>query len=137
MSLKNAGHATSNELIWLHKIEERLHKNPYDVNALIELGFLYIEPLHDPKQALATLEYAIGLAPDNVDAHFWLAKTLYHDHFRNADAKKLLTQALIIDPSRADCYDLLASVLRKRLVTATPSQATNHACCFALLSLLA
>ena len=88
MSLKNAGHATSNELIWLHKIEERLHKNPYDVNALIELGFLYIEPLHDPKQALATLEYAIGLAPDNVDAHFWLAKTLYHDHFRNAEMLK-------------------------------------------------
>lgn len=107
----DTGHATKQDFEYLSTIEERLKKNPNDVNALVERGFLYMEPFHWSEEALATFQQAVALDKTNVDAYFWLAKSLYHDHFEEKEAKRILEIALSIDPNRADCHDLLASVL--------------------------
>lgn len=111
MNNLDSGHATKQDFEYLSAIEERLKKNPNDVNTLIEKGFLYIEPFHWSDGALAIFRQAVALDKTNVDAYFWLAKSLYHDHFEEQEAKKFLEIALTIDPDRADCHDLLASVL--------------------------
>jgi tetratricopeptide (TPR) repeat protein len=112
MKYKDIGHATEQDIKDLNALEERLQKNPHDVRALIEKGFLCMNEFHWAQEALEAFREAVASDNTNVDAYFWLAKSLYHDHFRDEEAKKTLEIALTLDPDRADCHDLLASVLK-------------------------
>jgi cytochrome c-type biogenesis protein CcmH/NrfG len=104
-------HASDEEIVLFDQVKERVLANPYDVEALIELGFLCIEPVHDAYQALGALNRAVILVSDNIQAYFWLAKTLYHDHCNEKDTKIVLEAALRVDANNAECCSLLVSVL--------------------------
>lgn len=105
------GHETDNDVMLLRELDKQLGKNPNNVRLLLEKGFLLMEPFHDTDASLALFRRAVELEPNNVDALFWLAKSLYHDHFQEQEPRALLERALNVDPCRADVHDFLASVL--------------------------
>lgn len=95
----------------LEAIENKLQKNPLDKEALLQKGILLYEPFQQTDKSIETFRFLINLDNTALDAYFWLAECLY-DH--NADyeaAELLLRQALTLNPHRADCHVLLASVL--------------------------
>jgi Tfp pilus assembly protein PilF len=57
------------------------------------------------------LQAALTKNPENADAWFWLAKCYFHDFVDSQHAKQALEKALEIEPNRADCLNLMASVL--------------------------
>jgi cytochrome c-type biogenesis protein CcmH/NrfG len=103
--------ASAEEIALFEQCEKRLEKNPNDVDALIQVGFLCMDPFYDPDRSLSSLQQACTLDPMNMQAHFWLAKTLYHVHCLYKETKMALDKALQIDPNNAECCDLLASIL--------------------------
>lgn len=105
------GHVEKSDIEQLNMINKKLDQNPSDVRLLLEKGFLLMEPFHDTEASLTLFRQAVELAPNNVDALFWLAKSLYHDHFQEQEPKALLEKALSIDPRRAEVHDFLAGIL--------------------------
>jgi cytochrome c-type biogenesis protein CcmH/NrfG len=106
-------HASAKEVALFEEYEKRLEKNPNDVDALIQIGFLCIEPFHDDEEfGFDCLERAVELEPANMQAQLWFARALYHTQCAYEDAKIALENALQIDPNNAECCDLLASVLQ-------------------------
>lgn len=91
--------------------EAKLEKNPKDVDALIELGYLYFVDCEDRDKALQLLKHAIKLDPNNAEAYYWLAKSYNHNFFDEEKTKEALEKALLIDPNRADCQLMLLGFL--------------------------
>lgn len=104
--------ATEKNLKCLEIIENKLKKNPDDVEALIEKAFLYITVFEDFDEAEIVLENAFNLEPNNVDVLFWFSTLHYHGTGDEASAKELLEKALLIAPEKAECHDLLSSILQ-------------------------
>lgn len=86
-------------------------KNPRNATALTHLGMLCWEPLHEVERAMTHLQQAIACDPKNVEARFWLAKCYYHDYCDYKAARQLVEEGLQLEPTRADCLDLLASIV--------------------------
>lgn len=77
-----------------------LEIDPKNVAALVELGWSLAEDAHDEAQGVIALEQALEIAPDSLEANFWLAKIYYHLLPGNtARAKETLERALAADPS--------------------------------------
>ena len=96
---------------YMKVLNKRLMKNPDDVESLIEKGFLHFEPLEECSEGLLVLRHAVKIDPKNVDAWFWLAKTIYHGIGNPESVQEALETALKLDPNRVDCIDLLAEIL--------------------------
>lgn len=92
-------------------INARLQENSNDIHALIEKAYLLFHPFFDTEGALAALDLVDRLDPKNVDSLFWRATILVQNREDYLVAKKVLEQALKIDPNRSDCHDLLGGVL--------------------------
>lgn len=111
MSDNVTGHPTSLEFARMKLLEDRLHQNPYDFDALLEKGILLYEPFHQSDEAVSLLKFLIENDPKNVNALFWLAECLY-DHIGDYEsAQSALEAALRINPDRADCHTLLAAIM--------------------------
>ena len=95
---------------YYNSLKEKVKNNPRDIASLIQIGALDFEYFHRHQDAVDYLQRAINLDQENVDARFWLAACLYHDYCDYANAEKVLREALKLDPYRADCLSLLASV---------------------------
>ncbi|MFC1854908.1 tetratricopeptide repeat protein, partial [Candidatus Dependentiae bacterium] len=100
---------------WLYEytkaLELKLETYPNDVNALIELGYLYMDHFHDGEKSLNYLKEAIKIDPKECEIMFWMAKTYRHQICDIEKAKSTLQTAIKIDPNRADCNDYLAHIL--------------------------
>jgi tetratricopeptide (TPR) repeat protein len=107
-----AGHETDNDIKLLNALDEKLKNDLNNVQLLIEKGFLLMEPFHNTNCSLALFQRAVELEPNNITALFWLAKSLFHDHFREEDAKKIMEHALQIDNNRAELHDFYAGILQ-------------------------
>jgi tetratricopeptide (TPR) repeat protein len=105
-------------------LENNLDKNPQDIEALIQLGFLYWDSFHEQNKAIEYLEKAIRLDPKNIDAKYWLAKCLYHDFCDYEKSKKLIIETLSINPNRADCLALISAIIED--TTENYEEAVNY-----------
>jgi tetratricopeptide (TPR) repeat protein len=92
-------------------LQAAVNKNSQDIPSQILLGAMMFEPFHETSKAIAVLEKAIEREPNNVDAHFWLAKCFYHDYVDVEQTQVILQNALLNDAKRADCLSLMASVI--------------------------
>lgn len=81
-----------------------------DFSFILHLGILMFLEEEEPLEAQRVLRRATELEPSNTDAKFWLAKAYCHGYGESQKAKPILEEALAIDPQRADCLSLLASV---------------------------
>ena len=102
---------TEEDYAVLKTLENRIAKNPNDLDALLKKGFLCLDVYEDPNEGLPTLEQALKLDPNNVDTLYWLAKMHYHGTGDTNSVKSIIKKALILDPNRVDCLDLLAEIL--------------------------
>jgi len=92
-------------------LQNKVEQNSQDISSQILLGAMMFEPFHKTDEAILTLKKAIESEPDNVDAHFWLAKCFYHDYMDLEQTQTVLQKALALDAKRADCLSLMASVI--------------------------
>jgi tetratricopeptide (TPR) repeat protein len=97
----------------LEELKKILEQEPNNSEILTTIG-AFIFTSFNPQVDKATIHFlsqAIEVDKKNVDARFWLATCVY-DHFCDYDgAKKLLEEALILAPYRADCLNLMFYVL--------------------------
>jgi tetratricopeptide (TPR) repeat protein len=94
------------------RLQERLDRNPQDVDALVHLGALLFEYFHESEQALSLLQKAVELDPLNVNAKFWLAMSLSFDYFEYTKAEKILQEVLKLDGHHAASLGLIAWIIR-------------------------
>jgi tetratricopeptide (TPR) repeat protein len=92
-------------------LQDDVKQNPKDIQLQILLGAMMFEPFHETDKAIAILEQAIEIEPNNVDAHFWMAKCFYHHYVDLERTQAILQKALALDAKRADCLSLMASVI--------------------------
>jgi tetratricopeptide (TPR) repeat protein len=91
------GHASDEELDRVSRLEATLDPATSPVDDLLELGLLYLEPLHREDDAIAILEAILGQEPDYAPAKLWLAHTLLHhvmDDAALARSRELLESML-------------------------------------------
>lgn len=107
----SSGHATTKDKERLLQLEQRLVDNPRDYQAMLEKAILYYEPFHLSDAAVQLFTTLVEHDATNVDALFWFAECLF-DHIGDYEkAENLLRRALALNPKRADCHYLLASVV--------------------------
>ena len=88
-----------------------LEIDPKNVAALVELGWSLAEDAHDNARGVIALEQALEIAPDSLEANFWLAKIYYHLLPGNtARAKEALERALATNPSYPAAASLYGSL---------------------------
>ena len=102
---------TEEDVFCMQFLEKALQKNPDDVEALVEQGFLYFDAFHEPEKAFDVLNRVLKIDPENLDAMFWLSEVLYHDLRKHKEAEEILEKALSIDPDHVCCNAFLARVL--------------------------
>ena len=71
------GHASEDEIKYIRDVERRVAKEP-DIETLLELGVLYIEPAHREAEAVELFEAILESDPSNGRAQFWLAFCCIH-----------------------------------------------------------
>jgi tetratricopeptide (TPR) repeat protein len=106
------GHETPADLAEIDEARTAAQDAPTDPAAWIRLGRLLHEPGHQLDQAVAALNRALVADPTNVAARFWLARLSLLDLFKPEAAKRLLEQALELDPNCVECLSLLISAKR-------------------------
>lgn len=94
----------------IESLHSQLNKNWDDFSFVLHLGILMVLGDEKPEETQRILRHATELQPSNTDAKFWLAKAYFHGYGESQKAKPVLEEALLIDPQRADCLSLLASV---------------------------
>lgn len=91
----------------LDALDELLKKKPHDIKVLMQKAFILYYCFRD-HEAIAVYKKVIELDPNFVNAYFWMAECM-RDHLANFDeAIAAMNIALKIDPSRADCHEVLA-----------------------------
>lgn len=98
-------------LLLLKNLDARIKNNPGDVEALMQKGFLYFEPLHRTGEAVEIFENIVKLNPKNDDAYYWLATVLYKRLGNDCEAEKLLRQALQLNSNNAKVHYLMMFIL--------------------------
>ncbi len=94
----------------VNDLRSKILYNPNDIKSLIELGVLEFLNAPIAKMRLCVSRKFIHLEPSNVDARFWLGFCLYRYYSDYDQAEKILSEALGLDPARADCLSLLAYI---------------------------
>lgn len=96
----------------LDVLDKLLEKDPHNIKILMEKAFILYSCFRG-REAVAIYEKIIELESDFVDAYFWLAECLW-DHLVGYERAIVVTNmALKIDPSRADCHEVLAWSIQK------------------------
>ncbi len=95
----------------LNHLTNEVKNHPSNIQLQVLLGAMLFEPFHQTDQAIEILEKVIEKEPDEITAHFWLAKCVYHDYMDVERAQQILQKALELDNKRADCLSLMASVI--------------------------
>lgn len=91
----------------LDALDSLLEKNPYDIKVLMKKAFILYYCFRDD-EAVVIYKKIIEIAPNFIDAYFWMAECMW-DHLANFDeAIAAMHTALKLDPSRADCHEVLA-----------------------------
>ena len=72
------GHATEDEVDRILALERRYRERPHDLEGLLELGVLYIEPAHREDGAIKCFERVLEADPSNAEARLWLAYCCIH-----------------------------------------------------------
>jgi tetratricopeptide (TPR) repeat protein len=111
MKTGKTGHATGADDAKRLDLEKKIRVNSDDIDSLVSLGIMMFEPYHQPDEAVRLLKEATYRNPQNSDAWFWLAKCYVHGFVDSLQAKEALERAIKIEPNRADCLSLMASVL--------------------------
>lgn len=84
-----------------------------EAESLVTLGALKFTKFHRWEAAIYHFKQALVQDPTNVDARFWLS--ICFCHYQDYDkAEMFLTQALELDPKRADCLSLMADFVWDR-----------------------
>ena len=109
MITENTGAATAQEIAYMADLDERLQRNPDDVDALLRKGFLFLDSFHRFDEAIEILTSIVVRYPSNVDAHLWLGECLCFRIGDTIEAERIMQAALKIDPNRADCHMVLAA----------------------------
>jgi tetratricopeptide (TPR) repeat protein len=81
----------------LRPMQEALAQNPNNVDALVEIGFIYLDA-RQQDEAAANFQKAEGLAPQNINAAIGLG-IAYQGMGRQNDALAMYDKALEIDPN--------------------------------------
>ena len=96
----------------LDALDKLLEKDPQNIKILMEKAFILYSCFRD-YEAVVIYEKIIELEPNFVDAYFWLAECLW-DHLVGYERAIVVTNmALKLDPSRADCHEVLAWSIQK------------------------
>lgn len=91
----------------LDALDKLLEKDPHDIKVLMEKAFILYYCFRD-HEAITIYKKIIELAPNFIDAYFWMAECM-RDHLANFnEAIAAINIALTLDPNRADCHEILA-----------------------------
>ena len=73
-----SGHATNEELKLIEQLEAVADPEKSQLEDLLELGQLYIEPCHREEEGITLFETVLRRDPHNACAKFWLAHCYRH-----------------------------------------------------------
>ena len=101
--------ATPQPLAFYQRASEQ---NPADPDALLALGWLYLQK-DRTRRAVAVLSELVAVAPDDADAHYYLGVALAKEH-RKSEAIASFQRALEKAPAFAEVYWALALLYNER-----------------------
>ena len=93
----------------MNNLKQKLKHDPKNIKFLTELGILLLLTF-DFIESEKVLKKVIELDFDNTDALFWLAIYYFYCLADIKKAKKLISDALLKNPKRADCFILMYSL---------------------------
>ena len=99
--------ATPEDLKQIDNLDKLLETDPNNIKILMEKAFVLYSCFMD-EEAVLVYKKIIEIDPNFVDAYFWMAECM-RDHLADFDeAIAAMHIALKLDPSRADCHEILA-----------------------------
>ena len=105
------GHADNKENAYMINLEERLEKNPNDIEALIHKAVMLYEPYHQFDHAEIILTKVRELFPQSIEGLLWSGALRYFIYGNDVEAAEYFRQALTLDPNAADSHAFLAVML--------------------------
>lgn len=105
----NSGVLTAEDKQRLIELDKILEKNPSDIPALLEKGFIFHEGCMDD-EAIKTFKEILKIDAKNLDAYTWLCESIWM-YGDSPELKKTAEEALKIYPNQAVFYKFLAYAL--------------------------
>lgn len=102
----NSGTLTSEDKQRIYELDKILEKNPHDIPALLEKGFIFHEGCMDD-EAIKVFKEILKIDPKNLDAYTWLCESIWM-YGDSPQLKEVAQEALKIYPNQAVFYKFLA-----------------------------
>lgn len=106
------GHATAEETARIRALEERAQSGVASIEDLLDLGCLFIEPMHDSERAIACFETVLHLEPTCSLAKIWIAYCHLQysmDNHSLGIGRQLLHEVIASDPANRGAALMLSA----------------------------